>query len=350
MTKWVLLALASALFGGCGLTLPDLDREPAPRPVPRGPEAETPPAPAPGAPSGTVDVGPSEEDVDTGPAKVVVLLLHGSVSGAGEDLRWMDAPEKESFAWRLRKRLRERKDGAPVRVEAYRWQGWDDHAARFVAAKQLRRRMESVGADTELHIVTHGHGGSVALFAAGLSERKPNSITTLGMPIPGAVLRNLRNDRSWHFPVYVPPPPLLRGVTLNVIYSPEDRVSTEGSDRAEVQGGLTDGDNRRSMLAAWRQHHGLAEDVPFVTRKGEVRWAWEFLPDDAPERRTLSKAVWRDVRNVPVQAHLAGGDPGRWIHGALLDPRMGAALGDILAGDDPEATLARRGLDRISRP
>ncbi len=357
----LLFAAGLLLLAGCGSldgpgrgggAPPRAEPLPEPRETPRPadpPRNDRPPPPPPPV-IAEDDLGP-EPPEPTGPRRVLVLIVHGTAadpSGRGEDLSWTDPKAKDSFAWRLRRRLRERLPDAQVTVQPYRWQGWHDHDARHEAARQLRRILESVPADSDVHLVGHGHGGSVALHAVGMAARKPGQVVTLGMPILCATLRNLRNDRSWFFPVYVPPPPTLREVELACVYSPEDTCSISGASRGAVEPSLAAGDNRTSELSAWRVFHGLAEDVPFVTKKGEVRWKWEFPADDATERQTLSRAVWKQARNVPVRA--AGRIDPAELHGALHDPAMGAAVADVLAGDDPERTLARRGLDRYPFP
>ncbi|MGD0192192.1 MAG: alpha/beta hydrolase [Rhizomicrobium sp.] len=118
-------------------------------------------------------------------ANDLVVLVHGTFARGAP---W--AAENGPLAQTLKSRI----SGAKVR--SFPWTGDNNHMARLAAGRELAQFLDELNAqhpDATLHLITHSHGGNVALYAADQMRAtdKLGSITFLGTPFLTATPRRI---------------------------------------------------------------------------------------------------------------------------------------------------------------
>lgn len=120
----------------------------------------------------------------------VITLIHGTFApGAG----W--ANQEDST---LRKALLA---GFPDQVEcrSFNWSGKNTHEARLMAAAEFASHQKTVclsDAGIPNFVISHSHGGNVALYALMAHDYSPAGIITMGTPFITCEPRNLKSSGS----------------------------------------------------------------------------------------------------------------------------------------------------------
>ncbi|MEO5916037.1 MAG: hypothetical protein ABIS50_17510 [Luteolibacter sp.] len=121
----------------------------------------------------------------------VITLIHGTFApGAG----WSN--EEDSA---LRKALLA---GFPdqVRCRSFNWSGKNTHEARLLAAAEFAAHQKAVSlsdAGIPNFVISHSHGGNVALYALMAHDYAPAGIITMGTPFITCGPRNLKSSGSF---------------------------------------------------------------------------------------------------------------------------------------------------------
>jgi len=120
----------------------------------------------------------------------VITLIHGTFApGAG----W--ANEEDSA---LRKALLAAFPGQ-VECRSFNWSGKNTHEARLMAAADFAAHQEAAAmADKGIphFVISHSHGGNVAMYALMSSDHSPAGIITMGTPFITCEPRNLKSSGS----------------------------------------------------------------------------------------------------------------------------------------------------------
>ncbi len=108
--------------------------------------------------------------------KRVCLLIHGTFDSQTE---WVN---EGSF---LRRRLDD--PSKNTIFESFKWSGWNQHRARIRAGERLKRKitnLKSMHPNAELVLISHSHGGNVALYALKdkAVDEAVSALVTLGTP------------------------------------------------------------------------------------------------------------------------------------------------------------------------
>lgn len=133
----------------------------------------------------------TDEALNSGPPQFrpdldCVLLVHGTFA---RDAEWVsaDSPLAEKIGVAF--------PGAAVK--SFFWSGVNSHEARLSAGRDLAERLADLASKAPgrlVHLVTHSHGGNVALYAlrSDAAAAVVGSITFLGTPFFHVIPRNVR--------------------------------------------------------------------------------------------------------------------------------------------------------------
>lgn len=120
----------------------------------------------------------------------VVTLIHGTFAPGAE---WANLEDSA-----LRKALQA---AFPDQVECrtFNWSGKNTHEARLMAAADFAAHQKEASlsdAGTPHFVISHSHGGNVALYALMAHDYSPAGIITMGTPFITCEPRNLRSSAS----------------------------------------------------------------------------------------------------------------------------------------------------------
>lgn len=108
------------------------------------------------------------------------IIIHGTW---GHESSWY-LPEGDFF-----KTLEAETQNKDIKITSFTWSGRNEHVRRILAGTQLRKLIQSYSPKTQIYLITHSHGGTVASIASHqLAHDKQNKhkikgLITLGTPI-----------------------------------------------------------------------------------------------------------------------------------------------------------------------
>jgi len=225
----------------------------------------------------------------------VITLIHGTFApGAG----W--ANEEDSA---LRKALLA---AFPDQVEcrSFNWSGKNSHEARLMAAADFAAHQKTVSvsdAGIPHFVISHSHGGNVALYALMVHDYSPAGIITMGTPFITCEPRNLKSSGSLlRFASFVYSTAIVLFVGVLLVFPLEPLL------KRFFCGGLAHG----TRLAGDR--------LCFLRRRGlRVLSLPEFPETDGLGGRQQERIVTRlklPAHPVPMLCiHVAGDEAGWWL-------------------------------------
>lgn len=112
----------------------------------------------------------------------VYIILHGTW---GAETSW-HIPNGDFFD--ALEKTAKKQNGSVV---SFRWSGANSIQERNKAAQNLAKLIETYNDSIDIIIVGHSHGGTVALLASQLTQKKITLLYTLGTPINKAIYPNM---------------------------------------------------------------------------------------------------------------------------------------------------------------
>lgn len=277
--------------------------------------------------------------------KVAIVLVHGTTRDRrfgvllGSE-SWTDPRIPGSFAAHLQSAFVEADPRARIKVVAFHWEGDNSNADRHNGGIDLAQYLDRLPDSVECHVVAHSHGGNVVLRALTFSQKDASSVILLGTPHLGVNVRIAETGKTYSLPLYFPLPRQAANTSIVNIYSRKDSVATMWAD---LLPGTTFSDlrytNAEDWRSYWRLDRVLVRSSSRSGRAGQVsvqptHAIYDFTTGDGVISQTIPAGLGRQVVNIELGARTGLDLPRRWVHKALLSPRVARAIGRAIATMD----------------